>query len=127
MDRLDRKILAVLQANARASLQEIGQAVGLSPSPCWGRIKKMEEAGVIQGYTVRINPQALDLARATLHTIRVNLMWAFGYNIAAIPIAAAGLLNPLIAGAAMAFSSFFVVSNSLRLRNFGRDLPVAKG
>ena len=51
MDRLDRKILSVLQANARASLQEIGQAVGLSPSPCWGRIKKMEEAGVIEGYT----------------------------------------------------------------------------
>ncbi|MBU9765861.1 cation-translocating P-type ATPase [Mycobacterium sp. TNTM28] len=68
-------------------------------------------------------PQALGLARATMRTIRVNMIWAFGYNIAAIPIAAAGLLNPLIAGAAMAVSSFLVVSNSLRLRNYGTVQP----
>jgi Cu+-exporting ATPase len=63
-------------------------------------------------------PDAIELARRTHRTIRGNLVWAFGYNIAALPLAMTGLLSPLIAGAAMSLSSVFVVSHSLRLRRF---------
>jgi Lrp/AsnC family leucine-responsive transcriptional regulator len=87
MDTLDRKILSALQANARASLQEIGAAVGLSASPCWARIRKMEEAGVIEGYTVRLNPLALGLGdtvlvQVTLDSHADNTLETFGEMLA---------------------------------------------
>ncbi|MES2972680.1 MAG: Lrp/AsnC family transcriptional regulator [Pseudomonadota bacterium] len=90
MDSMDKKILQVLQTNSRASLQEIGNAVGLSSSPCWGRIRKMEESGVIEGYTVRLNAQALGfsdtvMVQVTLDSHSDNTLEKFGEVLAGIP------------------------------------------
>ena len=90
LDAIDRKILTCLQANSRSSLQEIGTAVGLSASPCWGRIKKMEEACVIEGYTVRLNPQAIGFAdtvlvQVTLDSHSDNTLEKFGEVLRSIP------------------------------------------
>ena len=75
---------------------------------------------VLMRLDMRAIPTSLRLSRATLHTIKSNLFWAFAYNTIAVPVAAAGLLNPMIAAAAMAFSSVFVVLNSMRLTRFER-------
>ena len=90
MDKIDRKILAELQRNARASLQEISQAAGLSSTPCWTRMKKLEETGVIERYTVNLNAEALGLGetvmvQVTLDSHSDNTLEKFGETLASIP------------------------------------------
>jgi len=90
MDKIDRKILAELQRNGRASLQEISQAVGLSSTPCWTRMKRLEDTGVIERYTVNLNAEALGLAetvmvQVTLDSHSDNTLEKFGETLASIP------------------------------------------
>ena len=90
MDKIDRKILSELQHNGRASLQEISQAVGLSSTPCWTRMKKLEETGIIERYTVNLNAEALGLGetvmvQVTLDSHSDNTLEKFGETLASIP------------------------------------------
>jgi len=90
LDKFDIAILSVLQKDARASLQEVSAAVGLSTTPCWTRIKRMESEGVIQGYTVRIDPAAVGFAetvivQVTLESHNDETLVAFGRMLEEIP------------------------------------------
>jgi len=90
LDKFDLAILGVLQEDARASLQQISSRVGLSSTPCWARIKKMENEGVIQGYTVRIDPSAIGftetvLVHVTLENHNDATLAAFGKALEDIP------------------------------------------
>ena len=90
VDKFDLAILQVLQGDARASLQDISKRVGLSPTPCWNRIKKMEADGVIQGYTVRIDPAAIGftetvIVQVTLESHTDETLYDFGKALEQIP------------------------------------------
>jgi Lrp/AsnC family leucine-responsive transcriptional regulator len=90
MDKTDRKILFALQRNGRASLQEISQSVGLSSTPCWNRIKRMQDDGVIERYTINLNAEALGfgetvMVQITLDSHSDNTLEKFGETLASIP------------------------------------------
>jgi len=90
VDKFDLAILKVLQEDARASLQDISKRVGLSPTPCWNRIRKMEADGVIQGYTVRIDPAAIGftetvIVQVTLESHTDETLYDFGRTLEQIP------------------------------------------
>ena len=90
LDQIDRAILSVLQQDARISMHELGLRVGLSTTPCWTRIKKMESDGVIQGYTVRVDPAALGfpetiIVQVTLESHSDETLEAFGKALAEVP------------------------------------------
>ena len=140
IDAVRAEVLPAEKANVIADLQQQGSRVamvgdGINDSVALATANL--GLAVVEGTDVALKaadiilvredlfaiPDAIALSRATLRTIKTNLGWAFGYNLAAIPLAAIGLLNPLIAAAAMSLSSVLVVSNSLRLQRFGSLAP----